>query len=248
MMMWRSVFLVVVLAALVAESRSKIHPLSVHKTIMEKLNVKRQTTDQDDECVEAKLDKALSGTECEESAQDIEQALDDALNEAEEDQILLNLIFPLICRPECGNAFLQAELECGTLDETPGSGEYFVGLCANNQGTPCYSYYYSAINASIDTAFCYGVYQGTQTCQCEEELKSAVESQGCCLTVYQNFARAVGASEGFVYNPNEVYGYCNVRNPGDCSNSPLTLPGASVGVVASISAIAAAVLFALTAN
>ena len=246
--MWRSVFLVVVLVALVAESRCKIHPLSVHKTIMEGLNVKRQTTDQDDECVEAKLNKTLPGSECEERVKDIEEALDDALNEAEDDQAFFNLIFQLICRPECGNVFLQAELECGTLDEIPGSGEFFVGLCANNQGTPCYSYYYSAINASIDTAFCYDVYQQTQTCQCEEELKSAVESQGCCLTVYQNFARAVAASEGFVYNPNEVYRYCSVRNPGECNNSPLTLPGSSVGVVASISAIAAAVLLTFAAN
>ena len=248
MMMWRSVFLVVVLAALVAESRSKIHPLSVHKTIMEKLNVKRQTTDQDDECVEAKLNKTLSGSECEARVQDIERALDDALNEAEEDQVFLNMIFQLICRPECGNAFLQAELECGTLDEIPGFGEFFVGLCANNQGTSCYTYLDSALNASIDTAICYGVYQQTQTCQCEEELKSAAESQGCCLTVYQNFFQISAAAEGFEYNANEVYGYCNVRNPGSCSNSPLILSGASAGVIASISATAAAILLALAAK
>ena len=249
LIMWRSVFLVVVLVALVAESRSKIHPLSVHKTIMEKLNVKRQTTDQDDECVEAKLNKTLPGTECEAGVKVIEQTLDDAFNEAEDNQVLFNLIFQLICIPECGNVFLQAAAECETfLDEIPGSGEFFVGLCANNQGTPCYTYFDSAINASIDVAVCYSVYQQTETCQCEDELKSAVESQGCCLTVYQNFVQISAAASGFEYNPNEVYGYCNVRNPGDCSNSPLILPGASVGVVCSISAIAAAVLLALAAN
>ena len=248
MMMWRSVFLVVVLAALVAESRSKIHPLSVHKTIMEKLNVKRQTTDQDDECLEAKLNKTLPGAECEAGVKDIEQALDDALNEAEDDQAFFNLIFQLICIPECGNAFLQAAAECGTLEETPGSGEFFVGLCANNQGTPCYTYFDSAINASIDIAVCYGVYQQTQTCQCEDELRLAAESQGCCLTVYQNFFQISAAAGGFEYNANEVYRYCNVRNPGSCSNSPLILPGASAGVIASISATAAAVLLALAAK
>ena len=247
MIMWRSVFLVVVLAALVAESRSKIHPLSVHKTIMEKLNVKRQTTDSLDECVEAKLNKTLPGTECVARVKEIEEAYYEALNEAEEDEVFFNLIFELICRPECGHVFLQAESECGDLDK-PGSEEVLVGLCGNNEGTPCYTYFASAMNASIHTGVCYVLYQETQTCQCEEELKSAVESQGCCLTVYQDFYQALVVSEGIVYNPNEVYGYCNVRNPESCSNSPLIPSGASAGVVASISSIAAAILFALAAN
>ena len=247
MMMWRSVFLVVVLAALVTESRSKIHPLSVYETIMEKLNVKRQTTDSLDECVEAKLNKTLPGTECVARVKEIEETYYEALNEAKEDEVFFNLIFELICRPECGNVFLQAESECGDLDK-PGSEEVLVGLCGNNEGTPCYTYFASAMNASIHIGVCYVHYQETQTCQCEDELKSAVESQGCCFTVYQDFYQAFVISEGIVYNPNEIYGYCNVRNPGSCSNSPLILPGASAGVVASISSMAAAILFALAAN
>ena len=246
MMMWRTVFLVVVLAALVAESRRNFHLVSVHETIMEKLNVKRQTTDSLDECIEAKLNKTLPGSECVARVKEIEEAYYEALNEAEEDEVFFNLIFELICRPECGNVFLQAESECGNVDK-PGSEEVLVELCGNNEGTPCYTYFASAMNASIHTGVCYVHYQETQTCQCEDGLKSAVESQGCCLTVYQDIYQALVVSEGIVYNPNEVYGYCNVRNPGSCSNSPPILPGSSASVVASISSMAAVVLLALAA-
>ena len=220
--MWRSVVVLLFIALVnVAESHSKIHPLSVHKTITENLNVKRQTPEQNG-CVEAKVNQTLPGSECEARVNDIEIALNDAVEEVEDDQDFLNLAFQVFCKPECGNLFLETYEECGVLDDVPGFGELFIGICSNNQGTPCYSYFYSAINASTDTAFCYLNYQQTQTCQCEDKLKSAVESQGCCLTVYQNFFQTSAASKGLEYNPNEVYGYCNVRDPGSCSNSTLT--------------------------
>ena len=173
---------------------------------------------------------------------DIENALRDAANEVEDDQDFLNLAFQVLCLPECGNVFLDVYEECGIFDETPGFRELFIGLCGNNQGTPCYQYYDSALNASLDTAVCYDNYRQTRMCQCENELRTAVESQGCCLTVYQDFVQAIAVSSGFVYNPDEVYGYCNVRNPGDCNNSPL---GGASGVACSIFAVATAVLLAL---
>ena len=68
--MWRSM-VVLLFIALVAESHSKIHPLSVHKTITENLNVKRQIPEQNG-CVEAKVNQTLPGSECEARVNDIE--------------------------------------------------------------------------------------------------------------------------------------------------------------------------------
>ena len=209
---------------------------------MKKLNDKRQTPQQDiDLCVEAEIDERVSGSQCKTRVNDIEIALGDAANEVEDDQDFLNLVFQVFCSPECGNVFLEAYEDCGVFDVTPRFREFFIGICGNYRGTPCYSFFDSAINASIDTTLCYFDYQQTQMCQCEDELRTAVESQGCCLTVYQDFFQAIATSREDAYNLDEVYGYCNVSNPGDCNNSPL---GAS-GVACSMFAVATAVLLAL---
>ena len=127
--MWRSV-VVLLFIALVAESHSKIHPLSVHKTITDNLNVKRQTPEQDG-CVEAKVNQTLPGSKCEAHVNCIEIAL--KLKKPKMTKDFLNLAFQVYCKPECGNLFLEAYEECGVLDNVPGFWEFFIGICSNNQ-------------------------------------------------------------------------------------------------------------------
>ena len=61
--------MILLFAALVDKSCSALHPLSVRKAMMEKL--KRQTPEQD-ECVEAKINETLPGSECVASVKGVE--------------------------------------------------------------------------------------------------------------------------------------------------------------------------------
>ena len=163
--MWSSIFVVLLFTVLVDESCSTLHPLSVRMAMMEKL--KRQTPEQY-QCVEAKINETLPGSECVASVKGVEIALESEVEEIEANKNVINIAFQELCKPECGNTFLQAIQECGSFESQLGVREFFIGICGNNQGTPCYRYFDGATNITLNTYFCYSAYQETQTCQWEE--------------------------------------------------------------------------------
>ena len=231
--------LVVVIVAFFVLSQGKIHPRTAYRE-MKKLDTNKRQTPEQDQCVDAKIEEKFNNSEC---AGEIESVLDAIISDTEDDQGVVNAAFRLFCLPECGTIFLEAEDECGVLDAD--SRNFFVGICGNNQGTPCYEYYDETLEFSTTSFVCYFNSKIRSTCQCQSELLSAVEEQGCCINVYQDYvqARAEEGSGGFIYRPDELYGFCDVRQPNDCNNSPLG--GSAALVSASILSVAAALLLAL---
>ena len=232
--------LVVVIVAFFVLSQGKIHPRTAYRE-MKKLDTNKRQTPEQDQCVDAKIEEKFNNSECEKSAGDIESVIDAILAETEDDQGVVNAAFQLFCLPECGTIFLEAEDECGVLDAD--SRNFFVSICGNNQGTPCYEYFDEAIEFLQPSIVCYFNATLGFPCQCRSQLLSAVGEQGCCINVYQDLAQAIADdSGGFNYRPDELYGFCDVRQPNDCNNSPL---GGSAAVSASILSVAAALLLAL---
>ena len=230
--------LVVVMVVFFALSQGKIHPRTAYRKL-KKLDTNKRQTPEQDQCVDAKIEENLSNSECMKRAGELESVIDAVLADTEDDQGVVNAAFQLFCLPECGTIFLEAEDECGVLDVD--SRNLFVGLCGNNNGTPCYEYFYEALEFSQTSIVCYFNATLGFPCQCRSQLLSAVGEQGCCINVYQDLAQAI-AEERFIYRPDELYGFCDVRQPNDCNNSPL---GGSAAVSASILSVAAALLLAL---
>ncbi|CAI8047514.1 hypothetical protein GBAR_LOCUS26258 [Geodia barretti] len=245
--MLRSVALVVIIGTLVGLSESKIHPRSAYREVAKKLEIHRRQTPEQDACVDAKLEEKLNkNSTCIQRVADLESVVDAILEDTEDDQSAVNLAFQILCLPECGPIFLEAEDECGLYDDSPGSRNFFVGLCGNNEGTSCYEYFYRALRFSADVSVsCYINVSLGSSCTCKSELASEVEVQGCCINVYQDFFQAVveEGSGDTKYEPNILYGSCDVRQPNDCNNSPLQ--SSSVRLEYTILAVAAAFLLAL---
>ena len=237
--MLRSVaVLVVVMVVFFALSQGKIHPRTAYRKL-KKLDTNKRQTPEQDQCVDAKIEEKLSNSECVKRAGELESVIDAILADTEDDQGVVNTAFQLFCLPECGTIFLEAEDECGVLDVD--SRNLFVGICGNINGTPCYEYFDETLEFLQPSIVCYFNATLGFPCQCRSQLLSAVGEQGCCINVYQDFAQAI-AEERFIYRPDELYGFCDVRQPNDCNNSPL---GGSVAVSASILSVAAALLLAL---
>jgi hypothetical protein len=245
--MLRSVALVVIIGTLVGLSESKIHPRSAYREVAEKLELHRRQTPEQDACVDAKIDEKLNNdSTCFQRVAELEFVVDAILADTEDDQSAVNLAFQILCLPECGPIFLEAGDECGVYDDSPGSRNFLVGLCGNNEGTLCYEYFDRALEFSAGVSIsCYLDVKLGSSCQCKSELASEVEEQGCCINVYQDFTRAVGeeGSPGYDYQPNLLYGSCDVRQPNDCNNSPLQ--SSSVRLEHTILAVAATFLLAL---
>jgi hypothetical protein len=245
--MLRSVALVVIIGTLVGLSESKIHPRSAYREVAKKLELHRRQTPEQDACVDAKIDEKLNNdSTCFQRVAELEFVVDAILADTEDDQSAVNLAFQILCLPECGLIFLEAEDECGVYDDSPGSRNFLVGLCGNNEGTLCYEYFDRALEFLANVSIrCYIRVRLGSSCQCKSELESEVEEQGCCINVYQDFTRAVveEGSAGYDYQPNLLYGSCDVRQPNDCNNSPLQ--SSSVRLEHTILAVAVAFLLAL---
>ena len=245
--MLRSVALVVIIGTLVGLSESKIHPRSAYREVAKKLELHRRQTPEQDACVDAKIEeKLVDDSACFQRVAELESVVDAILADTEDDQSAVNLAFQILCLPECGPIFLEAEDECGVYDDSPGLRNVLVGLCGNNEGTPCYEYYYRAFEFSANVSIiCYFRVRLGSSCQCKSELESEVEEQGCCINVYQDFVRVIvkEGSDGYDYQPNQLYGSCDVRPPKGCNNSPLQ--SSSVRLEQTILAVAVAFLLAL---
>ena len=97
---------------------------------------------------------------------------------------------------------------------------------------PCYNFYSRVVNYFINTEIdCY-VDQGLSgTCNCRSQLMTEVQSQGCCINVYQNYFEAVSRnSSNFSYDPKEIYEVCNVDQPENCSSMALVFTLAIISI------------------
>jgi hypothetical protein len=242
-----SVALVVIVGTLVGLSESKIHPRSAYREVAKKLEIHTRQTPEQDACVDAKVEIKLNNdSACVKRVAELESVVDAVIGETEDDQSAVNAAFQIICLPECGTIFLEAEDECGLYDDSPRSRNFLVGLCGKNEGTSCYEYFDRAQEFSVNVSIsCYIRVKLGSSCQCKSELESEVEEQGCCMNVYQDFFQAVveEGSGDTKYEPNILYGSCDVRQPNDCNNSPLQ--SSSVRLEYTILAVAAAFLLAL---
>ena len=215
--------------------------LASHSKVIK--DYKRQNVDE--ECIEDKLDTPEIDRECEVVALEEEELNIPVIVDEEtiaQLQPTFNTIFSVFCKPECGNAILDAFIDCGTFDEMPGIIDLFAGLCGTNEnGEKCYERFVSALEHVQSEAQCYDDYLDTRTCTCAAELREAVGLQGCCLDTYHNFIRDTLESLDYDidYQPRDLYEDCDINLPGGCNNSPIS---SSVPLVSTITAVMAALI------
>ena len=240
-----SVATLFVLAGLcLALAESKIHPRSIPREVIKRMNMKRQMSTED-QCVDDKLESALENSDCDAS---IVELLIVSLSSDYEDEDELGLLagFRIFCTPECGIPILEVHDECNYFDDSPFLRELLVGLCATNEkGAACYITFESAFAFINDTEIgCYLLSKLSEKCQCRDDLLPAVEEQGCCINLYHEAIRSVlEENTDIVYKPNELYTeYCDIDLPGDCDNSPI---GGSVPIGYTLFSIATAAVLAM---
>ena len=237
-----------------ARADSRIHPRSVPGEVMKMMNVKRQTPEEMDMCVEEKLEKALISSECNSTFVEayilsLSDDYDDSDDDTFDAQVGFNIAFGLFCTPECGNVIIQVNEDCGAFDESPGLKDLLIGVCSiNAKDQPCYNFFFDFIAFFNETELeCYVLSKLKESCDCKGELSPVVDELGCCITVYHDAFRAVAeeADLGFPYKPEELYTeYCDVDLPRGCNNSPLS---GSLGIHYTLFAIVAATLLAIFA-
>ena len=138
-------------------------------------------------------------------------------------QLEVDSFFNEFCKPECGNAILQAyeccddDIDDDIDDDEQSIIDYFISLCETNQkGEKCYEHYTSALGHSSIEQGCFDDYNDLGVCLCDEELSDEVEEQGCCINSYIDFVTEIS-------NPREFYSECSVDLPEGCNNSPIGL-------------------------
>jgi hypothetical protein len=237
--------LIVILSVFVmlhGPSCAKVHSDAI-KEIMGRANFKRQSTDEQDRCVQEKVEASSASSACKRAVTAEESELDFP-DESQDD---FDEIFRVLCDPDCAEIVHDAQEECGFNDE---SRDFFTGLCRiNDNGDPCYESFLNVIGFVTGTELvCFVNSEASGTCQCRDALSTAVETYGCCLNAYheffQNFLGAgSGDGSGLAYVPSELYeGYCDVELPEDCTRS---VSGTALLVAASSTAITALAISAL---
>ena len=134
-------------------------------------------------------------------------------------------IFKEICSSECQSLILEADDDCGVYEDSPGLRDFFVGLCKmNNNGLHCYELYSNASDFVSNTEVdCFFGYSAIGFCNCQSELTSAVDMNGCCLNVYHEYYETL--FEGFSYNATDLYmNQCSVTLPDMCSKRSSLTP------------------------
>ena len=237
-----------------ARADSRIHPRSVPGEVMKMVNVKRQTPTEVDMCVEEKVEKVLISSECnstfiEAYILSLSDDYDDYDNDTFDAQVGLNIAFRLFCTPECGNAIIQANEDCGVFDDSPWVKDLLVGFCSTNaKDQPCYNFFFDFLTFFNETELkCYVFSKLKESCDCKGELSPVVDELGCCITVYHDAFMEIAEEVdiGFPYKPEELYTeYCDVDLPRGCNNSPLS---GSLEIHYTLFAIVAATLLSIFA-
>ena len=204
-------------------------------------NYKRQ--DDIDECVNNGLDSSDFSDQCKAQIAALEALDMDFVGPPTALQSAFNTIFSVFCDPECGNPLLQLLIDCGIEDDSPGEVDFIAGLCGTQRnGDKCYESLVVGKVSTLIEASCYINFTVDGTCECKSELQTAVEVQGCCIDVYQDYLRALADEDDFDYNPNDLYDECGVDLPGGCNNSPVS---SSIALVSTTNAVIAALMLSV---
>ena len=193
-------------------------------------------------CVDETLEENGIDLKCEASA-DEELELD--FTSLEDSQPAIDSAFSVFCEPECGNAVLDAMIECKVFKEETGIFDLFIGLCGTNvNGERCYEHFISAMIHIQTEAICFANYSTRGVCECEAELSQEVADQGCCLDTFHEF---ITTAVNLPYDPRELYDECGVDIPGGCSNSPVSISspvsiGSSVAMVSTLTTTTALIV------
>jgi hypothetical protein len=209
----------------------RLHPHTFVEGFLKKIDSKRQSTDDQIQCINDNLDEDRLNSACLAAA---DEGLDLDFADPGSIQGTLNQAFSAFCQPECGNAILSVYDKCGTFG-VDGLEKFLVGLCGTNEnGEKCYEDYVDSITLYATEATCFGLYQQSGTCgsTCENQLSSGADDLGCCLDVYQDFFEGI-ADVG----TRDIYGDCGVDLPGGCNNSPIS---GSVSVVFNVATLTVA--------
>ena len=204
-----------VIAVVVCGGKCRMPSKQIFNELFRRVDFKRQASDVD-QCVNDRLEAA--------SADEVCMIGVDELNTASDNQQATNEIYEAFCRPNCKNLVLRVTDECDIFRDFPGLREFYSGVCDTNMnGQPCYSFSTRAVNFILGTEIdCFDDDDLNNTCNCRSELMAEVETQGCCINVYQNFFEAVFRnSSNFSYDPKEIYEGCSVDQPEECSSMAL---------------------------
>ena len=164
------------------------------------------------DCFYDELSNDDASSQCETVA---DEGLDFTTDEDFVYQSTVNAVYEQFCKPECGNPILAALDKCGAEDSVI---DFLSGLCGtNSNGDRCYESYVSSFNLQNTELSCYTTYNLDEYCNCRSELESAVETQGCCLKVYQDYFSTI-----YTYDLNKLYDECDVNVPRRCNNSPIS--------------------------
>ena len=102
----------------------------------------------------------------------------------------IDRLFRELCRPECGNAVLEAYEDCGEIDQNEQYiVEFITSLCGTNQnGGTCYQFYDSARDHALIEATCFNDYDNSGTCMCQSELQMRQKSRVAVFLRTKNFS------------------------------------------------------------
>lgn len=131
--------------------------------------------------------------------------------------------FPIFCRPDCGQAIVDAWQSCNVFDEIEQFGNLLIGMCASNEeGDVCYTAYNELIqylNTATTCGAALAPVGAMCSTQCRDATREIVDDYGCCVNVPLLFDS--NGSEAFA----RVFFRCGVTRPGVCTtNAFFNLP------------------------
>ena len=177
----------------------------------------RQSDAEVDECINKRLEEALTNsTSCLVAAEETETEFDD--DDDDQSQEVINAIYSVFCRPECGNVFISAADECGYFEGDDALlRDVLIDLCGTNEnGDKCYELIDEALDTINSQDACLETYFTTEVCTCRPALLEDVREHGCCLDIYYDIVQ-----EETDYKVSDFYDACDVNYPSGCNNSPL---------------------------
>ena len=205
-----------IIAAVVYCGSCRMPSKHILNELFRRVNVKRQASDVD-QCVNDRLEAA--------SADEVCMIGENEINTEGDDQRTINEIYEVFCRPNCKDLILTVTDECGGFIGSPGLKEFISGLCDTNMNSqPCYTFFNRAFDFIVDTEIdCFVNEALNNTCNCRSELMAEVQTQGCCINVYQKYFDTATQDifSGFSYDPREIYEGCNVGQPEQCNSMAL---------------------------
>ena len=146
-------------------------------------------------------------------------------------------LFPVFCRPECGQVIINILDTCNAFDEVADVANLLAGMCALNGGRTCYSNFDELVQYVDNGEACYGTLSTTGTCssQCSTLLADGVRRYGCCVNVPIDYEVAIFDVRGEI---NTLFSACGVSLPANCRNNPLFSASHTVEVAVNVSIIA----------